>query len=139
MSFSPKNAPAFDKPADTPDASIRHLERTMGWKAEDWHFRLAPFLDGSPLDQAVRVKNFFSHAKLVDRKLFFDGKTTSFRFDWANRHYRHALAQAFGDIEVILASDRRVLNSFRTIDKEFVKTPEARQRVQEIFERMKVT
>lgn len=111
MLYSDKNDDvAFDKPRDTPEDQLRHLERQHRWHAQPWHFELVKHI------APVRVHGFFGLAKLdaVRKVLYFNGGTPNGKtaFDFVKKNLWLETYRALGNLEVRLAHDGEILNSF---------------------------
>lgn len=94
-----------------PAEALRRLEKQFDWEAKPWHFELLRVM--APHE----VHAWFGGASLVDKRMFYDGKTRRgvLCFDTVRAKYTGYLFKAFGDIEVCLASQRVIVRSFRTI------------------------
>lgn len=94
-----------------PAEALRRLEKQFDWTAQPWHFELLRVM--APHE----VHAWFGGASLVDKRMFYDGKTRRgvLCFDTVRAKYTSQLFKAFGDIEVCLASQRVIVRSFRTI------------------------
>lgn len=110
MKFSGSDS-AVEFESDNPANALRRIEAQFEWKAEDWHFWLLKSIE------PIKVYAFFKRAKLLNGKLFFDGReksSDSHAYQWAQERYKPALYEALGDLEVCLADGGKVIKNFFT-------------------------
>jgi hypothetical protein len=93
---------------------LRFIERQFGWKGDDWHFRLA-----QEMDEPIKVYAWFREAKKIGDRIYFNAKSKMglMPFYWTKEHYIGHLLKAFGKVEICLASDGNILNSFNPYEK----------------------
>jgi hypothetical protein len=100
----------FSKFGDDPANTLRLHERLFKWQAEPWHFALLKEIAPEP------VYGFFGHAKKVRDVIYFNNATKrgKFSFKWVKDNYRAHLFRAMGNIEIRLAEDGEIHESFFT-------------------------
>lgn len=106
MAFTPENAPEFEN-RDDPGIGLKQVERMKGWVAEPWHFQLVEHI------QAFSIHAFFGNAKMMDKTIYFDGRTKwgKVAYEFARQKYAQFIAHTLGDVRLALAEGGRVLKS----------------------------
>lgn len=111
MKFLSEETPVeFSKFGDDPAVQLRLHERLFKWQAEPWHFALLKEITPEP------VYGFFGHAKKIRDVIYFNEATKrgKFSFKWVKDNYRTHVFKALGNIEMRLAKDGEVLESYFT-------------------------
>ena len=98
---------------------LKFIERQFKKTLDDWHFCMVDHFD-----EMIKIFCWFGSARMVENKIYFDGKTTSgeIAFNFVKEKYGEQLAKSFGKIEIVLAREGVILDKYNLAMPDMIKS-----------------